>query len=237
MNGAKHKTDYVGKADHKPRLRWMKSLDRLQRLPTLAIMSHDKHQKFFDLLAEEWDLQFIAEDLERLSHIVDRIDISPGSDIIDLGCGTGILFDFLRRKVGLEGSVTGVDFSLAMALKAHRNFPFDNVNVVDADVSSMPFADDSFDLAVAFCSFANFSDKEESLAAIHRVLKPGSTFYIIQLTSSEELSEMHRRYGGILEHDEIPSEERLRQMFGTGHFENITIKDHAGLYLATATNT
>ena len=68
-----------------------KSLDSFLLCTKLTTMSHDKHQQFFDLLAEEWDLQFIAEDLERLSRIIDCIEISTGSDIIDLGCGTGTI--------------------------------------------------------------------------------------------------------------------------------------------------
>ncbi|HKK21203.1 MAG TPA: methyltransferase domain-containing protein, partial [candidate division Zixibacteria bacterium] len=83
-------------------------------------MSHDKHQKFFDDLAAEWDLMFTAEDMERLTHIVEKLKVNSGMDILDLGCGTGILFDMLRRMVGDSGSVTGVDFSYEMAQKAHR---------------------------------------------------------------------------------------------------------------------
>ncbi|MFH2048819.1 MAG: methyltransferase domain-containing protein, partial [bacterium] len=77
------------------------------------------HQAFFDKLAAEWDLMFTAVDLEFLSHIVDGLGASEGMDILDIGCGTGILFDMLRRKVGPEGSITGVDFSFEMAQKAH----------------------------------------------------------------------------------------------------------------------
>jgi demethylmenaquinone methyltransferase/2-methoxy-6-polyprenyl-1,4-benzoquinol methylase len=104
-------------------------------------MSHDKHQVFFDQLAAEWDLMFTAEDLERLEHLVAGLDVAEGMQILDLGCGTGILFDLIRRRVGDSGSVTGVDFSLLMAERALRNFPFPNVNVIDADASMMPFPD------------------------------------------------------------------------------------------------
>jgi len=199
-------------------------------------MTHDKHQSFFDLLASEWDLMFTAEDLERLEHIVSKIDVQPDTEIIDLGCGTGVLFDMLRRRVGPGGSVTGVDFSLSMALKAHRNFPFSNVNVVDADVALLPFKESSFDLGVAFGAFAHFSQKESAIAEIHRVLKPGSKLYIIHLCSSKELAEMHHRLGGVLEHDELPPEDELRRMFNGNRFTDVSIDDHPGLFLATGTN-
>ena len=142
---------------------------------------HDKHQVFFDSLAEEWDLNFTAEDLERLSHIVEQLGVEKGMDVLDLGCGTGILFDMLRRKVTESGSVTGVDFSYEMAQQAHRNFPFANVNVIDADAVSLPFDDSTFDMAVAFAAFPHFSDQQRAIDEIHRVLKDGRKFYIIHM--------------------------------------------------------
>ncbi|MEW6411180.1 MAG: methyltransferase domain-containing protein [Candidatus Zixiibacteriota bacterium] len=198
---------------------------------------HDKHQEFFDSLAAEWDLMFTAEDLERLTHIVDLLGVNKGMQVLDLGCGTGILFDILRRKVSDQGSVTGVDFSYEMAQKAHRNFPFSNVNVVDADAISLPFADSTFDMAVAFSAFPHFSDQQKAIDETHRVLKSGAKFYIIHLISSRELSEVHHRIGGVVKNDEIPTEKRLRDMLNTSKFSNISIEDHPGLYLAIAVNS
>ncbi len=198
---------------------------------------HDKHQEFFDALAAEWDLMFTAEDLERLTHIVDRLGVKKGMDVLDLGCGTGILFDMLRRQVSADGSVTGVDFSYEMAQQAHRNFPFSNVNVVDGDAVSLPFADSTFDMAVAFSAFPHFSDQQKAIDETHRVLKNGAKFYIIHLISSKEVSEIHHRIGGIVADDEIPPEDRLRSMLNSSKFAEIDIEDHPGLYLAIAVNS
>jgi ubiquinone/menaquinone biosynthesis C-methylase UbiE len=197
---------------------------------------HDKHQQFFDELAAEWDLLFTAEDLERLQRVVDRIEIAAGIDILDLGCGTGILFDMLRRRVGPHGSVTGVDFSIEMALKAHRNFPFPNVNVVDADAIMLPFADDTFDMAFAFAAFPHFSDQQRAVSETHRVLRPGARFYILHLQSSKEVSEIHHRLGGVVAHDVIPSHDDLRAMFDLQKFSDVRIEDQPGLFLLSAVN-
>lgn len=199
-------------------------------------MSHDQHQKFYDQLAAEWDLMFTAEDLERLSHLVASLNIEPGSEIVDLGCGTGILFDLLRRLVGPNGTVTGVDFSLEMARKAHRNFPFENVNVVDADVTNLPFRDNTFDFAISFAAFDNFADKVKVLQEIHRVLKDGARFCIIYLVSSKELTEQHQKEGGLLATDELPPADKMATLFENTHFRTVQIEDHSGLYMACAVN-
>jgi demethylmenaquinone methyltransferase/2-methoxy-6-polyprenyl-1,4-benzoquinol methylase len=197
---------------------------------------HDKHQGFFDALAAEWDLMFTAEDLERLSHIVEKLGVEEGMDVLDLGCGTGVLFDMLRRKVTERGSVTGVDFSYQMAQQAHRNFPFSNVNVVDADAVNLPFDNSSFDMAVAFSAFPHFSDQQKAINETHRVLRDSADFYIIHLISSRELNQRHHSMGGVVEHDEIPPEDRLRGMLNSSKFADVSIEDHPGLYLAIARN-
>ena len=197
---------------------------------------HDPHQEFFDRLAAEWDLMFTAEDLERLSHIVDGLGVGKGTDILDLGCGTGILFDMLRRAVGDSGSVTGVDFSLEMAQKAHRNFPFKNVNVIDADAINLPFANASFDMAISFSAFPHFSDQQRAIDETHRVLKPGALFYIIHLESSLEIAEIHKRIGGVVAHDTIPTETKMRSMLNNSKFEDVSVEDQPGFYLAKGKN-
>lgn len=199
-------------------------------------MSHDKHQAFYDSLAAEWDLMFTAEDLERLSHLVDGLEIDEGWHILDIGCGTGILFDILRRRIGSEGTITGVDFSIQMARQAHRNFPFDNVSVVDADATNLPFKADSFDMAVSFSSFDNFSDPQQALREAHRVLKSGAQFCIIYLVSSKELSEEHRQAGGLLADDQLPPREKMTELFNKSSFTTVRIEDHPGLYFACAVN-
>jgi ubiquinone/menaquinone biosynthesis C-methylase UbiE len=200
-------------------------------------MSHDKHQGFYDLLAAEWDLMVTAEDLERLLHLVDNLEVRKDMDILDLGCGTGILFDMLIRKVGENGSVTGVDFSIEMAQKARRNFPFANINVVDADVIMLPFEDSSFDMAVAFSAFPHFSNQQMVIDETHRILRSKSKFYIIHLASSRELSRLHHEIGGVVEHDAIPPEEKMRKMLDNGKFTDVIIDDQPGRYLASAVNS
>ena len=194
----------------------------------------DSHRAFFDNLAADWDLQYTAEDLERLSRLIDKLDVQPGMCVLDLGCGTGILFDMLRRKVGNKGLVTGVDISTAMVERAQRNFPFDNVTVVDADACCLPFQDSTYDMAVSFAAFPHFHEKRQSLSEVDRVLKQGAKYYIIHLASSKELADWHHEKGGVVANDELPSETDLRHMFAESHFEDVQIEDHPGLFLASA---
>ncbi len=195
----------------------------------------DKRREYFDAFAEEWDKMFTAEDLEILSFLIESFDINAHDKIVDLGCGTGVLFDLLRRQVGPEGLVVGVDLSAEMVKKARKNFPFKNIMTIDADAEMLPLKSELFDVAISFAAFAHFENQEQVMEEASRILKKGSKFYIIHLLSSKELDTYHLKAGGPVAEDHIPPLERMKEIFSAGNFVDVSITDHPGLYLAIGT--
>lgn len=195
----------------------------------------DKRHEYFESMAEEWDKTFTAEDIEILSFLIDSFNVKAGGKVVDLGCGTGVLFDMLRRKVGEEGIVIGVDYCTSMVKKAHLNFPFPNVNEIDADVRMLPLVDEGFDLAVCFAAFAHFADPKIIMKEVSRVLKGGSEFHIIHLLGSQELKKYHHEVGGPVADDHLPKLEDMDHLFGHANFINVRVSDHPGLYVASGT--
>jgi demethylmenaquinone methyltransferase/2-methoxy-6-polyprenyl-1,4-benzoquinol methylase len=194
----------------------------------------DERKKYFESYADEWDKMFTAEDLEILSFLIDSFKISGGSKIVDLGCGTGIMFDMLRRKVGENGLVVGVDFCSPMVKKARKNFPFNNLFEVDADVENLPLRPDYFEYAISFAAFAHFNKQKKVMKEVARVLKRDGQFHIIHLMGSKELEEYHHKAGGPVANDHLPSNEDMMSLFEYGQFTDVKITDHPGLYLASA---
>lgn len=192
----------------------------------------DEKQKYFDAFGAEWDKDLTAEDFERLSHIIDNFHVSKGLKVCDLGCGTGVLFDILRHRVGESGFIVGVDFAPRVAHKAHHNFPFHNVGVVEADVCCLPFGDGIFDMVVSFAAFAHFSHKDETIHQAYHILKPGGRFIAIHLVGRDELARDHHQHGGPIDHDDLPDRQQLAEMFSRGHFPNFELTDTKSLYLA-----
>jgi ubiquinone/menaquinone biosynthesis C-methylase UbiE len=192
----------------------------------------DKKQEYFDTLGDDWDRDLTAEDLERLSHIIDKVDIPAGVSVCDLGCGTGVLFDLLRRRVGETGYIVGVDFAPRVAHKAQRNFPFHNIGVVEADACCIPFQDKTFDLVISFAAFAHFHHKDETIHQAHHILKPGGKIIIIHLYGRTELARQHHQVGGPIDRDELPDRPELEDMFNRGHFSRFELTDTKDLYLA-----
>ncbi len=196
----------------------------------------DKNRKeYYAETAEDFDKEFTAEDLEILSFLLDSFSITNGMNILDLGCGTGVMFDMLRRQVGKDGLVVGIDFCPDMVKKARKNFPFKNVCPVDGDVESLPIESDSMDIAISFASFAHFQDPKLVLKEVSRVLKSGGQFHIIHLMGSGAFEDYHHKMGGPLAEDHLPTFDDMMHLFKVGKFVNAKVSDHPGLYIASGT--
>ena len=194
----------------------------------------ERRRKYFEEHVDDWDKSFTAEDLEILSFLIDSFDVKQNQKVVDLGCGTGVLFDILRRKVAPGGMVVGVDSCPGMVKKARQNFPFENVYELDADVESLPLKEDIFDHAITFAAFAHFTYPGDVIKEVARVLKKSGHFFIIHLLGSEELQQHHSEIGGPVAGDHLPPDEELITLFEQAGFTDIKITDHPGLYLASA---
>ena len=87
--------------------------------------------EFFDRQAPQWDADMIRHD-DIIATILDNAEVVPGVDVLDVACGTGVLFpDYLARKVG---SVTAVDISPEMVKIAQGKYPGENITVLCGDV-------------------------------------------------------------------------------------------------------
>ncbi|MBC8264168.1 MAG: class I SAM-dependent methyltransferase [Anaerolineales bacterium] len=103
-------------------------------------------------------------------------------DVLDVGCGLGGKTLFHLQK-GAR-SVTGLDISqtnvqIAQSCFAERE-PASSRHpwLVVADAAAMPFADNSFDLAISTYTFEHLADPARALEEIERVIKPGGEVFI-----------------------------------------------------------
>ena len=74
---------------------------------------------FFDGRAEHWDLHSAPKETV-INTILNSAGVSPGVSVLDVGCGTGVLFPYyLSRNVY---HITGVDLSPGMIQRANEKF-------------------------------------------------------------------------------------------------------------------
>ena len=97
----------------------------------------------------------------------------PGRRTLDLGCGEGRV---ARDLAALGHVVTGIDASSALVAAA-REAHLDGEYVV-GDAASLPFAEASFDLVVAYNSLMDVDDVRAAVGETARVLERGGRFCI-----------------------------------------------------------
>ncbi len=103
-----------------------------------------------------------------------------GERVIDLGCGPGYMLRDLAASVGPTGEATGVDLSDAMlAIARERCAPWPFVKLLNADVTTLPLADRSIDLACVSQAYAYVSKLDDALAELRRVLAPNGRAVIL----------------------------------------------------------
>ena len=121
-----------------------------------------------------------------ITTILDNAGIKGGMDVLDVACGTGVLFpDYLKR--GVE-SVTGIDISPEMAKIAASKFP--EVNVICGDVEEAAF-DKQFDAVMVYNAFPHFPNPAGLIEALARVVKPGGRLSVAHSMSREKLQQHH----------------------------------------------
>jgi SAM-dependent methyltransferase len=175
----------------------MDGADCLEGLP--ALLQANGHppaggageDAFVRCVPDEYDLNWSGE-LEQLheqssrTHFIDvwtrramlaRLGhLSRLPTLIDIGCSSGYLLADLRHSLP-AAKLIGVDLLADGLRKAHSNVP--DALLVQADVCSLPLADESLDGAVSANLLEHVRHDERALAEIHRILRPGARAVIV----------------------------------------------------------
>lgn len=142
---------------------------------------------FFDRLAPGWDADMIRSD-EIIGIILDGAEVKPGCRVLDVACGTGVLFpDYLARKVA---AVTAVDISPEMVRIAREKFPDAPITVLCADVETLD-PRQTFDCIMVYNAFPHFPDPEKLIRVLSGFLAPGGTLTVAHGMSRAQIDHRH----------------------------------------------
>ena len=168
-------------------------------------MDKETIRDFFNNFAPQWDNEPIAEK-EIIDTVLDNGDIKENVDILDVACGTGVLFPYyLERKVK---SITAVDLSPEMVKIAKSKFPQADVICGDAENFTFPH---QFDAIMIYNAFPHFPEPEKVIENLSKHLKSGGKISIAHGLSKKELDEVHMKSAGKVSNI-LPECEELAEM-------------------------
>jgi SAM-dependent methyltransferase len=128
-----------------------------------------------------------------LKGVIERLQAPDGARILDAGCGSG------RNMIDLAhyGVVSGIELSQTSARIAKQRHAGE---VVEGSITAMPFADESFDMAVCLDVIEHLEDDVGALKELRRVITPGGSLLVTVpayqwlWSSHDEINHHHRRY-------------------------------------------
>lgn len=150
-------------------------------------------REMFNSIARRYDLMntlmSLGLDKSWRKFTVQRSELKPGGQGLDVCCGTGMLTMEQARTAGPAGSVVGLDFSenmLAVAGENVKNFEFKaNIQLIQGNAMELPFADNTFDCATVGWGLRNVPDILTAVKEMFRVVKPGGKVVSLDMAQPE----------------------------------------------------
>jgi SAM-dependent methyltransferase len=102
--------------------------------------------------------------------LVQSTGVTPGSSVLDVACGTGVVARAAADRIGPDGVVVGVDLNEAMLAVARRLRP--DLRWQIGDACALPFEDGSFDLVLCQAALMFVGDRIAALREMGRVAGP-----------------------------------------------------------------
>ena len=118
-----------------------------------------------------------------------RAGLAPGNRVLDVAVGTGLVARAAGDVLGGDGYVTGIDLSMGMLAEARKNLP---ITLVQGVAERLPVADACVDFVTMGYALRHVTDLDSTFCEYLRVLRPGGTLLILEVTRPAAESAAYR---------------------------------------------
>jgi ubiquinone/menaquinone biosynthesis C-methylase UbiE len=138
-----------------------------------------KVMQHYDNIATVYDTQYAEEQETKIKAVLDEISFQPDNIILDVGCGTGLLFKHIKNSAKL---LVGLDISLSLLKRAKtQTKQYQNTTIIRADADHTPFKNKTFHTIFAITLLQNIPNPAETLREIKRISKDNGIIAVTAL--------------------------------------------------------
>lgn len=191
--------------------------------------SMDKKEiiKFFDKCSAHWDDDAIINN-DKIKTILDYAKVDKGNRVLDVACGTGIMFDYYLER-GVE-SILGLDISPEMVKLCKKKFEDnDKIDVICADADEFVL-ENEFDAVMIFNAFPHFINPKQLIENLRKSVKQGGTLTVAHDAGRKTIDGFHKGKASAVSNG-LMSENDLKDIFVHAGFENISVLANDEIYI------
>ena len=131
----------------------------------------------YNLTSKFFNERYLEEQENKYKHALSHLKLKPKSNILDVGCGSGLIFNYLSSEVRM---IVGIDISNQLLLKAKKEKKT-NIHLIQADADNIPIKNNIFDIIFAFTLIQNMPIPIDTIKEINRSAKKDSKIVITGL--------------------------------------------------------
>jgi ubiquinone/menaquinone biosynthesis C-methylase UbiE len=133
----------------------------------------------YDLTAHIYDIRYAEEQTAKIEAVMESINMEKEGLVLDVGCGTGLLFEYVACKAE---AIVGLDISRETLLQAKKRAKkFANVRLILADSDNIPVKEDVFSHGFALTLIQNTPNALKTLNEIRQVSKQNAVIIVTGL--------------------------------------------------------
>jgi len=162
-------------------------------------------QSVFDKVYNKYDLMndFMSIGIHRIwkKNLINMMNPSTKSNLIDVACGTGDIAKLFLNEVSKFSEITCVDPNKGMISKGKEKLgKLKNLSWVIAPAEKLPVDDNTFDFYTISFGLRNTKNLNQSLTEAYRVLKPGGRFLCLEFSKiqNSNLEFIYRNYSKLI---------------------------------------
>lgn len=157
------------------------------------MLSKDETRNLYRRRARRYDLsiqlyRLFGFEMDRYRQdVISTLDLRPGDQVVELGCGTGLNFEYVQQIIGPEGKIIAIDLTDAMLDVARCRVSREhwaNVEIVQADLAEWQFP---VGISAVYSTFAItlVPEYDAIIERASRALRPGGTLAVLDMKEPE----------------------------------------------------